>query len=254
MAYPYQAERYRPSGIGSCALKQAAGVNGVPMTDEIWSTIWQAELGRAGQDIALKAFPALGFDIVESIKVEGALPGEIDVIADPKEWNVLRLPSGEGKDNRIVGDVKCRNTYAYVHIWKGEDLLAENKDVAIQMNTYMGQAGIDKGMIILLPFDSAGCRNELKYNAKRVPNPDISPYIRVFTIDFDPGLFALTVRRKAELEMYGLEVAREYDPTRNAFPCTYCSWMQWCRGRDNGGVVITALPDSGMPMVEHVIP
>lgn len=249
-AYPYQTSRLRPSGIANCALQQAAGVAEIPRTNEDYATTWQAELGRAGQEVALTAFPHLGFEVTATVNVEGMLPGEMDAILRAKPHNLCRLP----EDTLLVGDVKLRNCYAYCHIWsKSMDLLEIDQGVATQMNTYMGESHVSKAMIILLPFDTAAVRNELRWNAKRVPNPDLNPYLRLLVVDFNPGLFALTAKRKAEIQMYGVDVAPEYDPRDGKFPCTYCDWLDWCSKR-GGGVEVTQLPSSGMPITEVYLP
>jgi hypothetical protein len=248
-AYPEQVAHYRPSGLGSCGRKQAAGVEGVPQSDPDWKSIWQMELGRAGQDIALKALPYLGFEIEESILVEGEVNGEADYELRAKANNVFSWPV----DEVVIGDVKMRNTYAYNHVWMGEDLLTENPEIATQINYYAGTRGRKKIMILLLPYDSASVRNDQRFSKGRAK--ECNPYVRVFTCDFNPELYVNTLERLAILQTHGVDVNPEYDPTQGKFPCAWangsCGWYQWCLSKGPGGKIsLPAVPASGMILKE----
>ena len=252
--YPPQAPHYRPSGIASCGLKQAAGVGGIKPTNTEYSGIWQMELGRAGQSIALQAFPYLGFYLKETIKLDdGPIPGEADFIVNVLPHNVLGIPVGE-----YIGEVKLRNTFAYNHVWMTDDMMSPVQvtknivsDLAsegVQVNTYMGMRGLSRALILLLPFDSSSVRNDMRFSKGSEINHD--PYIRVFTTDFNPEVYLITLQRKEVLEKYGTKVAPEYDPNAGQFPCTYCDWMDWCRSRGPAGEEMPQYPKYGMPLVE----
>lgn len=245
-AYPLQEPHYRPSGIANCGRKQAAGVHNIARTNTRYEGIWQMELGRAGQDIGLRAFPHLGFEVVESVKIEGPLPGEGDAHIIAKPNNMLQLDEGDW-----LGEVKLRNTYAYNHVWLGQDLLAEgNQDAGVQVNTYMGMRGIHRAVILLFPFDSSAVRNDWRFMKGEHPQDE---YIRVFTTVFNPELYVTTLQRLAVLEESGLEVAPEFnpvDPKDARFPCGYCDWLNWCVKQGPGGVKLPEVPKYGMPLKE----
>ena len=248
--YPEQEPRYRPSGIGKCGLQQAGMVSGVKSQNQDWTAIWQWELGRAGQDIILNAFPGLGFRTigVSNLVEDGPLPGEDDYECEALPGNILDIPAG----TLILADVKVRAMYAYVYIWGSKgDLMAENPDIGMQMVMYMGQRGYKKGMIILAPFDSSAVRNEIRFKKNA---PLVDTHLRVFSFDFNPELYLLGLERLAILQEFGVKVAPEFNPYAGKFPCTYCGIIDWCKGHGQEGVMLPEVPGYGLPMLEHEIP
>lgn len=260
-AFPSQSPRLRPSGLGSCAFKQIAPVLGVQREqDGIGLSTWQAELGRAGESIAGKAFPYLGFDIVSSVYVEGDnIHGEVDWWLTAKERNAFGIEPGD-----IIGDVKLRNSYAYLQVWNKDDLMACDQGVGVQLNTYMGMTGVHRGMVCLFPFDTSAVRNDRankidpKDWAFKPENVKYNPSIRLLTVEFNQSLYDLCMQRKKEIEEAGLDVMREYEPEVGKFPCTwnaypipaYCEVFEHCLERGQGTIPVTQLPTSGMPIKE----
>lgn len=249
-AFPSQENRYRPSGIAKCARQQAALVNGIEPSDASYEWIWQAELGRAGQEIALKAFPFLGFEVKQTVPVDGPLPGEMDAIIEVLPTNIFGIEPGPA-----LCDVKLRNTFAYNHVLQGYDLLSEDKEMATQMNTYMGQAGLNRCLILLFPFDTSACRNDQRFMKKEMVRHNYR--IRVLAIDFLPSLYTLTLDRHNILKEHGLAVAPEFNPNDGKFPCVYtdggCPVRTWCQLSGPGGIEVPAIPDYGMRIIEYEV-
>jgi len=255
-AFPRQKGRIRPSGIGNCALNQAANVNGITPTDGNSWTIWQAELGRAGQTIALKAFEHLGFDYEETIEVDGPIAGEGDAIVVSRAGNILGWEPGR----KLLADVKVRAMYPYLHVWEPDaDMMMYDAAVGLQLQTYAGQLGIEDIMVLLLPFDGSACRNEQNFGKgrKNEPYQDVSPYVRIMTGKFNPSLYRVALERKAQIEQYGLSITREANPyaTPLKFPCSYCEFLSWCKDWTPEGSTegVTPVPKYGMPMTERRI-
>jgi hypothetical protein len=244
-AYPQQEARYRPSGIGKCGLQQAAEVEGIEQTRP-FDNIWPAELGRAGQDIVLSALPFIGFEVDESVKIEGPLPGEADAVAVVQEKNILGWDNG----SRILVEVKLRNSYAYNHIWEPNgDLMDFDPITGMQGIMYMGQYGLKECLLLLLPFDIAAVRNDQRFSSKAY---SVNQNVRFITFEFNPELYTLGLERLAHLKKYGIKTAPEYDG-HVTFPCNYCSVQEWCQMYKGGVEAMPELPGWGLPTTEVVI-
>lgn len=262
-AYPYQEPHIRPSGIANCARQQVGLVSGI-RTNHNHLNIWPAEMGRAGQAIAMKSLGSLpGITIIdEDFKIDGHTPGEGDAIIEVSDKNIFGLDSG-----KYLGECKVRSTYVYNHIWLPDedgnlDLMEVEAGTGSQINLYMGQSGLRRTILLMLPQDSASVRNDFRRKYKG------NDYIRIFIVDFNPQLYVIQCERIAELnqavdmvkagKMKPENVMPEYDPTEGKFPCTWasgqCNVYDWCHSAGPGGLIeIPELPKFGMIAQEIMI-
>jgi hypothetical protein len=253
-AYPEQAARFRPSGAANCGAQITGRLAGIETDNPNYHTIWPAQMGLAGQEIALKAFPHLGFEVLDVIReVEGDIPGELDAVVKVLKKNIFSLPELD----KMLCDVKVRSLYAYNIVWgRSNDLMEFAPDVGMQMCIYGVQRQLEQCLILLLPHDGSAARND--WSKKR--NND-SPYIRAFLFDINPDIYKIALIRQEEVKMYGLDVAPEFDPFDKddaTFPCGYCNIMNWCKDRihhgKQGEFQMTPVPSSGLPVRELYIP
>lgn len=256
-AFGYQEPHIRPSGVANCARQQVGLVSGV-RTNHNHLNIWPAEMGRAGQAIAMKALCSLpGLKLVrEDFKIDGHTPGEGDAEIEVSSSNILGIEAG-----LYLGECKVRSTYVYNHIWLTDedgliDLMAGvDKNTGSQINLYMGQLGRKKTILLLLPQDSASVRNDFR---RKYQGND---YIRVFIFEFNPLLYTIQTQRIAALneavqdvkagKMDAANVLPEFDPTQGKFPCTWasgqCNVYDWCLSHGPGGLIeVPELPEYGM--------
>lgn len=262
-AYGYQEPHIRPSGVANCARQIVGLVSGI-RTNHNHLNIWPAEMGRAGQAIAMKALCSLpGLKLIrEDFKIEGHTPGEGDAEIEVAVQNILGIEAG-----KYLGECKVRSTYVYNHIYLTDedgvlDLMKVEKGTGSQINLYLGQLGLKKCILLLLPQDSASVRND--FRRKYVGND----YIRVFIVDFNPELYVIQCERIAELndavnkvkagKMKAENVMPEYDPTQGKFPCTWasgqCNVYDWCLSAGPGGLIeVPELPEYGMLAQEIMI-
>jgi hypothetical protein len=237
---PHGHEDPSMSGLGSCALQQWLTITGAPETDPrdpmgYWTTM----MGRHGQAISAKVLETMGYEVFDQEK-------EVNLADDLIVGHIDGKLTGLDLGNRVaIWDAKVKGVWSMYGTKKSYGLAvtglpAADQGIFLQLQAYIEAENADLGIVTAHPADISAAR--IQASIKKVP---IAPVYRI-VLERDPEAAQLAITRGKLIAVAvktQSQPAREFDPYEGEFPCSYCSWMSWCKvyGR-NAQMVLPEIP------------
>jgi hypothetical protein len=239
------SERYddtnpRMSGLANCARQTYYAITETEETEPMSpDRHWPSQLGTYGQRLVARILRKMGYTLTDEEKrvelADGLIIGHVDGILSGLDLG----------DSRVIWDSKFRNQWAMFGTRDSAGLITHGLPVAdpgiyMQLNCYMAAEGVDRAIVTVHPFDLSSIRREAA-----IKGLTASPVYRIIIERDDTAVELAQTRGKILLvaKQLGIVPDREFNPTSNKFPCSYCSWRSRCiRDGQSNRLALPPLP------------
>ena len=258
-----QHTKPRASALASCARQQAYDMSAT-IQDEIgvagsrlsYDADLTGEQGRAFEGLMERTLSSMGIEVVNAqtalprdYPVSGHPDGELDVSTYGAETTLP--PIKWGVEFKHLGRFGYKKA-----ITRG--LRVGHPQYILQAGLYGDALGWDAVLFIVSSQDASSIRADaaasLRYktpSARWAERPGWHPKLHLETMEIKEvqnGLLPVAKARAKWLTDWkansgvASDVAREYEPTNDSFPCTYCPYLTACLADGSGGQRAPELP------------
>jgi hypothetical protein len=237
-----RSDKTRISSLGHCSLQQWASIVDIPTTDpRDPGSYWTTTLGTHVQAIQSEILKRMGYTVTDEEKTvdltgEGLIIGHIDGV----------LSGLDIGDRKFIWDAKGKGIYQMFGTKESfgianDGLPLADPGINMQLQSYIEAEKADGGIVLASPFDMSA--NKTTAAIKKQPHKMVYRVI----LEPDPEAVKLAISRGKLMTAAvktNMQPVREFNPTKDKFPCGYCEVKSWCMVYgDSGQITLPPIPD-----------